>query len=93
MDILSDKKVKTRKKHHCFMCCRNFDKGTIMQRQVNTYDEIGAVYTCLACNELQDYIEPEDHMWWEEDTLNAMDGDDFKGTPEEYLEFKKSQQK
>ena len=52
MDILSDKFVKINKSHMCCACGRRFDKGTKMNRQVNTYDGICAVYSCLTCNEL-----------------------------------------
>lgn len=49
MDILFDKTVKIRKVHNCFACGRKFNKGEKMNRQVNTFDGIGSVYTCLTC--------------------------------------------
>ena len=52
MDVISDKSVKTRKAHHCFACCRRFEKGTTMQTQVNTFDGIQRIYTCGTCQEL-----------------------------------------
>lgn len=52
MEILSEKTVKIRKKHMCFACCRLFDPGVEMIRQVNTYDSINSVYTCQTCAKL-----------------------------------------
>jgi len=52
MDILSDKIVKTRKKHNCCACGRVFDKGTMMRTQVNTMDGIQTWRECPTCTEL-----------------------------------------
>ena len=52
MDILSDKVVKTRKKHNCSACGRLFKKGTKMRTQVNTFDGIGTWRECPTCEEL-----------------------------------------
>lgn len=52
MYILSDKIVKTRKKHMCNACGRLFDKGTQMRTQVNTLDGIRTWRECPTCTEL-----------------------------------------
>ena len=52
MDILSDKIVKTRKKHNCCACGRVFDKGTQMRTQVNTLDGLQTWRECPTCQEL-----------------------------------------
>ena len=52
MNILSDKIVKTRKKHMCNACGRMFEKGTKMRTQVNTFDKIATWRECPTCTEL-----------------------------------------
>ena len=52
MDVLSDKIVKTRKKHNCCACGRVFGKGTMMRTQVNTMDGIQIWRECPTCTEL-----------------------------------------
>lgn len=52
MDIISDKIVKTRKKHMCSACGRVFDKGIQMRTQVNTFDGIITWRECPTCTEL-----------------------------------------
>jgi len=52
MAILSDKIVKTHKKHYCSACGRAFKKGTMMRTQVNTMDGIQAWRECPTCMEL-----------------------------------------
>ena len=91
IEIISDKNVKTRKSHRCFLCNRNFDAGTEMNVQVNKYDDINRVYSCTTCKTLMsgNWIEPNDENMYEQDTLiEYMVGDNFSGTPEEYLAFK-----
>jgi len=91
IEILSDKNVVTRKPHKCFLCSRKFDAGTDMNVQVNKYDDINRVYSCKTCKELMsgNWIEPNDENMFESDTLHEyMYGDNFSGTPEEYLQFK-----
>jgi hypothetical protein len=88
MNILSHKIVKTRDQHKCFACCKIFEKGTQMIRQVNVYDGIQAIYTCLTCDELM--TKYKDHFWdymcdWfpEQCVLDALQEG---GTPEQLLE-------
>lgn len=91
MEIISDKDVKTRKAHKCFLCNRKFEPGTQMNCHVNIYDNINRVYSCKTCKELMsdNWIEPNDENIYEQDTLSeCMYGDNFSGTPEEYLAFK-----
>jgi len=67
MNILSDKIVKTRKKHNCCACGRVFEKGTQMRTQVNTMDGIQTWGECPTCTELlskyRSYFEDDyDHV-------------------------------
>lgn len=88
-EIISDKEVKIRKTHRCLMCNRKFEVGTVMHNQVNKYDEIASIYTCLTCQDLLKFFEPNDEGIYEPDMLSEeMYSDNFGGTPEEYLAFK-----
>ena len=86
MDILSDKTVKTRKKHNCSACGRVFDKGTQMRTQVNTLDGIQTWRECPTCTELlskyRSHFEDYDHTCYELCVNELLE----KGqTPEELL--------
>ena len=70
MDIVSDKIVKTRKKHICNACGRIFGKGTMMRTQVNTLNGIQTWRECPTCTELlskyRSYFEDNcDHICYE----------------------------
>lgn len=91
MEIISDKNVKIRKPHRCFLCSRKFDAGIEMNVQVNKYDDIYRVYSCKTCKQLMsdNWIAPNDENMFEQESLSEyMYGDNFGGTPEEYLQFK-----
>jgi len=49
---ISRKIVKTRKQHQCFLCLRNFKKGTNMELAVYTDENGYNIYTCLTCIEI-----------------------------------------
>lgn len=89
MDILSEKIVTTRKEHQCMGCLRIIPAGSKMYRQTNVFDEIGTFKLCLTCNELMDYIEPDDDAYNQQFVCEEMDGEKFTGTPEEFLEYLK----
>ena len=70
MDIISDKIVKTRKKHKCSACGRIFEKGTKMRTQVNTLDGIQTWRECPTCQELlskhrSKFEDDYDHLCYE----------------------------
>ena len=52
MDILSDKKVKTRKDHQCLCCFRVIPKGSMMRVQVNNFDGLQSFRMCETCEVL-----------------------------------------
>lgn len=54
MDILSDKKVKTRKDHLCLCCLRVIPKGSMMWVQVNNLDGLQRFRRCETCEVLCD---------------------------------------
>lgn len=90
MDIISDKIVKTRKWHQCFACCRKFEPGTKMNRQVNTYDGIAAIYSCVTCHELMTrfidfFLDDSENVFQQECVTEFIDSDPkYKGmTPED----------
>jgi len=95
MDIISPtKSVKTRKPHRCFACNREFKPGTIMDRQVNIYDDINTVYSCSTCKELMDkysgyFLDESEDMFPSCCVTEAMSEIfDFHGsTPEDFLKF------
>ena len=98
MDILENKKVKTRKDHLCFACHRKFPKGTEMSRQVNvSYGEIYQVYWCETCDEIlqnhSDYVYDEQEGCFPDSCVINIPVNYFsrvelmkKWTPEEILE-------
>ncbi len=50
MNVLRQKKVKTRKTHKCFGCGREFKKGSILTNLVHTdQSEIQSNYWCEVC--------------------------------------------
>lgn len=62
MEILSDKKVVTRKEHECDLCFRNIPKGTTMR--VSVVADGGSIrrnYQCETCLKYWDkYLHNED---------------------------------
>jgi len=87
MDVLSDKIVKTRKKHSCSACGRLFDKGTMMRTQVNTIDGIQTWRECPTCTEIlskyRSHFEDDyDHICYH---LCVRDALKLNQTPEELL--------
>jgi len=89
MKTLSDKIVKTRKPHICFACGRKFPAGTKMTRQVNDYDGIQSVYSCLTCQELMDnyseyFYDYVEYMYLEGCVRECYECQDI--TPEQLLE-------
>ncbi len=89
MDIISNKIVKIRKPHRCFACGRKFEKGAMMNCQVNTYDGIMAVYSCLTCQELMskhsEYFKDDyDHSYPADCVRECYEGRDI--TPKQLLE-------
>lgn len=96
VELISDKDVKTHKPHRCCICQRKFDAGTIMNSQTYKYDDIQTSHTCETCRELisNRFLPMDDEeafLYTCESLFWAMEDDQFKGTPEEYLAFKKSQ--
>lgn len=90
MYILSDKLVKTRKQHVCFACGRLFEKGTEMNRQVNTFDGINAIYTCETCtmlfHEFKDCFIDEIELSFQEGCVHETFHEFNVKTPEELLQ-------
>lgn len=69
MEFISSKTVKTRKKHDCLTCGREFPGGSIMRTETNINDDgIFHVYICVTCQKLIGII-PEltdaDGFYWE----------------------------
>jgi hypothetical protein len=96
VELISDKDVTTRKPHRCCICQRKFDTGAKMNTQTYVYDAIQTSYTCETCRELisNRFLPMDDEeafMYTCESLEWGMENDQFKGTPEEYLAFKKSQ--
>ena len=86
LDILSDKIVRTNKKHMCSACGRIFQKGTMMRTQVNTYDGIQTWRECPTCQQLlkkyAEQFESSDNMFEEFCVMNTLEQ---KQTPEYLL--------
>ena len=55
MDVISSKKVKTRKDHNCWGCTRKFPAGTEMQATA-CVDE-GTVTTAYWCKECEEFMD------------------------------------
>ena len=53
-DIISRKKVNTRKSHICFGCAREFPKGSILEKSTVAHD--GTLDTYYLCPDCQDYL-------------------------------------
>lgn len=89
MIILTDKEVKTRKKHRCFTCLLRYPAGTLMSYQSNIYeDQIGSNYTCKGCKALMSEYRDvflEDGVFYE-GTVRESILDEKVTTPEELLE-------
>lgn len=86
MDVLSDKVVITRIKHHCSACGRLFDKGIKMRTQVNTSDGLQVWRECPTCQELlstyRDFFEDADRICYSGCVNESLDSGQ---TPEELL--------
>ncbi len=87
MDILSNKIVKTRKKHNCCACGRVFDKGIMMRTQVNTMGGMQTWRECPTCTELlskyRSYFEDDyDHVCYSDCVREVLERGQ---TPEELL--------
>jgi hypothetical protein len=69
------------------MCLREFLKGTLLHRQVIVYEErVYSIYCCETCQNISHYIELYDNEIPEGTTLMEMEGAEFTGTPEKFLE-------
>lgn len=87
MDILSNKIVKTRKKHNCSACGRGFEKGTQMRIQVDAFDGIGVWRECPTCTKLlskysSHFEDDYDNMYFRNCVNEVLEGGQ---TPEELL--------
>lgn len=52
MGVINSKKVKTRKKHNCFGCAREFPKGSGLEATTHAEEEsIETTYWCNVCLE------------------------------------------
>ena len=61
MNIISEKKVKTRKEHVCWGCARKIPKGSLMTVVVSAEDaKIDRVYWCMVCKEYGMKYWPDD---------------------------------
>lgn len=89
--------VKIRKQQKCFSCYRKFPVGTEMERGTFVEDGIYTLHTCKTCLEfftltriaIRDNDGRIEEGWMRE----YMNNNQFKGTPEEYLEFYKKNEK
>lgn len=59
MQILTNKTVKTRKKHYCHGCGTQYETGTPM-RYISTVDDgvMSTAYWCEKCEEILSKLEP-----------------------------------
>ena len=94
--FLSEVKVrKTKKDHRCFGCCEMIPTGS----EVNVHilfdsGQAYALYLHPACaviiREIESDVYDDDGIF--EGAVNAwLDGIDFEGTPEEYLNYRRAQ--
>lgn len=91
IEVISDKDVEIRKSHRCIVYNRKFDPPTLMHCQVNIYDVIQSIYSCMTCQSLikDEFLLLNDENGYDAECLQeSMYQDNFKGTPEEYLQFK-----
>lgn len=96
--VLNDKDVKTRKAKRCCICNRRFEPGSVMNSQSyvgGESDGVNRSYCCMTCKALiAEHFLPMDEEEFGLYTMKSleygMDDDNFKGTPEEYLEFKRA---
>lgn len=91
MDILSDKKVKTRKDHQCMCCLRMMPKGSIMRVQVNNFDGLQRFRWCETCETLcsryKDHFFDESEGMFLADCVKEVMLDYEVGSPEELLKI------
>ena len=94
--FLSEVKVrKTKKDHRCFGCCEVIPAGS--EAHVHNLSDSGQAYSLYlhpACAEIIREIESSDYDddGIFEGAVNAwLDGIDFEGTPEEYLNYRRAQ--
>jgi len=82
--------VKTRKKHLCHGCQRTFPKGSKLHSCTNAdCSYIWTIYLCPACDEIIPILISlygNDDEIDEGYVINYMNDENFKGTPEKYLE-------
>lgn len=89
MSVIREQVVQIRKARRCFLCCRKFEVGSLMHLSVNVNDgDLYSIYDCITCNQLLTlgFLVPDGEMYHEGDTKETMQGNNFKGTPEEFLE-------
>ncbi len=70
MDVLSSKKVKTRKEHRCWGCMRKFPAGVEMQ--ATTCADQGTVSTAYWCDDCSEFLDTLP-MWEKEDGFGYGD--------------------
>jgi hypothetical protein len=70
MDVLSSKKVKTRKEHRCWGCMRKFPAGVEMQ--ATTCADQGTVSTAYWCDDCSEFLDTLP-MWEKEDWFGYGD--------------------
>jgi hypothetical protein len=93
--FLSEVRVKkTRKDQRCFGCCEVIPAGS--EAHVQNLSDSGRAYSLYlhpACAEIIREIESSDYGdEIPEGAVNAwLDGIDFEGTPEEYLNYRRAQ--
>ncbi len=91
MNVLKESWVTTRKNHRCLGCERIFATGVRMFSQCGADGgDIWTVYTCETCEELKDFIPPEDFVWEQGFVNNTLNRGE---TPESILlEFKRNKE-
>lgn len=91
---MNDKIVKIRKARVCDACGASFPAGEKMYYHVDIDSGYHAVYRCFPCKENFDAKEIERFFsYFENPTLKSKVNFNFTGTPEEYLEIKRSERK
>lgn len=86
MLMVYDKEVKIRKIHYCDECKKTFPVGTVMQCLTRVEEYFTNVYICSEC---QDKLKNKviDINWDTQPEVSKP----FKGTPDEYLSYKRAQ--
>lgn len=76
MQVLTDKKVITKKEHRCFSCLTKYPSGTKMRYQSNIYEgDFGSMYVCEGCDELISRhrdVFLDDGVFWEGGVRESM---------------------